>query len=80
MKQKDITLIVAVVIVSAIISFIVSGQLITSPNNRQEKVEVVEPITAQFPEPDERYFNEQSINPTLLIQIGDDPNQQPFRQ
>ncbi len=78
MKQKDITLIIIVVFISGVISFILSNMLITSPENRKEQVEVVEPITAEFTKPDERYFNANSINPTQLIQIGNQDNQQPF--
>lgn len=80
MKQKDIILIVVVVFVSGVISLIVSNLLFSSPKNRQEKVEVVEPITADFNQPDKRYFNSQSIDPTQIIRIGDNTNDQPFNK
>jgi hypothetical protein len=78
MKQKDITLIVVVVAISAIVSLVLSNLLISSPKNRKEKVEVVQKITSDFPTPDKKYFNAQSIDPTKLIQIGDNQNTQPF--
>ena len=78
MKRKDVTLILVVVFVSVVISLLLSNLLITSPKNRKEKVEIVEPVTAEFTQPDKRYFNEKSINPTLIIQIGNDNNEQPF--
>jgi len=77
-KRKDVTLILVVVFVSVVISLLLSNLLITSPKNRKEKVEIVEPVTAEFTQPDKRYFNEKSINPTLIIQIGNDNNEQPF--
>ena len=80
MKQKDIILIVVVVFVSGVISLIVSNLLFSSPKNRQEKVEVVEPITAYFKQPDKRYFNSQAIDPTQIIRIGDKTNDQPFNK
>lgn len=80
MKRKDLTLILVVVFVSVVISLVVSNLLITSPKNRQEKVEIVEPLTAEFKQPDKKYFNEKSIDPTLIIKIGNDNNQQPFNQ
>lgn len=80
MKRKDLTLILVVVFVSTVIALLVSKVLITSPKNRQEKVEIVEPLTAEFTQPDKRYFNEQSIDPTLIIKIGNDNNEQPFNQ
>lgn len=78
MKQKDIAIIVAVVFVSGILSYFVSNTLFASPDSLQTEVEVVEPITAEFPEPDTRYFNENSVNPTQTITIGEGQNQQPF--
>lgn len=78
MKQKDILLIVVVIIVSGVFSFVASKFLFNSPKGRQTPVEVVEKITADFPTPDKKYFNEKSINPTKLIKIGDSSNTKPF--
>lgn len=78
MKQKDIALIIVIAFISGIISFFVSGRLFSNPNNRKADVEVVEPISAEFTPIDQRYFNKNSINPTQLIQIGNQNNQQPF--
>ena len=79
MKQKDIAIIIAVVFVSGLLSYFVSNALFSSSEKLQTTVEVVEPITADFPQPDDQYFNEQSINPTQTITIGDGQNQQPFQ-
>lgn len=78
MKQKDYLLIVLVVAITGTISFIASNIFISSPKNRQEKVEVVGVITSEFVEPDTKYFNDKSVNPTRNIQIGDSQNPQPF--
>ncbi|MCA9330953.1 hypothetical protein KC957_02815 [Candidatus Saccharibacteria bacterium] len=79
MKQKDVALIIIVVFVSAIASFFLSGVLFKT-NNLTEKVETVEAISADFPTPDKKFFNGQSINPTQLIRIGQDQNKQPFNE
>lgn len=78
MKQKDILLIGTVVIISAAVSIVLSGKLITSPKNRQTKVEVVLPFSDQFPTADAKYFNDKSIDPTQNIKIGGNNNPQPF--
>lgn len=78
MKQKDILLIAIVVLVSGTASFIVSKFLFSVPKNRQTKVEVMQPISSNFPQPDPRYFNANSIDPTKNITIGDNSNSQPF--
>jgi len=78
MKQKDITVIVFIVIISTVISFILSNAVISSPKNRQQKVEVVEAISPNFNRPDAKYFNKDSVNATQKVQIGGDPNTKPF--
>ena len=78
MKQKDIALIVVIVIISGSISFFVSKWLFSVPAGRQTKVEIVTPITTEFNQPDSRYFNSDSIDPTQNITIGGSQNQAPF--
>jgi hypothetical protein len=79
MKQKDLALILVIVFISAIISYFVSNMFFASPKNRQQQVEVVEPISANFSEPDTKYFNNEAINPTQLIRIEQSTNTDPFR-
>ena len=78
MKQKDIALIIIIVFISAIISLFVSKAIFAPPKNRQQEVEVVQPITADFPKPDSRYFNKHAFDPTQLITIGQNANADPF--
>lgn len=80
MKQKDIVLVILVIFISGVFSLVLSNYLFASPKNRQEKVEVVEPITAEFKQPDKKYFNAESIDPTQIIKIGDNNNNQPFNK
>lgn len=77
MKQKDIALIIGIAGISAIVSFVVSGKLFVTPSNRQQQVEVVDPINASFQTPDSKYFNQNSIDPTQNTNIGGN-NQNPF--
>lgn len=78
MKQKDIALIIIIAFVSAIASFFISRAIFSSPSDRDTKVEKVENISAEFTTPPSKYFNAQSVNPTLLIQIGNSTNSNPF--
>ena len=85
MKQKDIATILVIAFISAIFSILLSGKLFDSPKGRSTQVEVVQKITPDFPTPStdpkfKKYFNEQSVNPTKLIQIGDNSNTKPFNQ
>lgn len=78
MKQKDIALIIIVVAFSAILSYFISNAIFVSPKDRQQQVEVVAPITAEFPKPDERFFNDKAFDPTQTITIGENANSDPF--
>jgi hypothetical protein len=78
MKQKDIAIIIAVVIFSAVLATIAT-KLFLKPGDRKQKVEVVAPISADFPTPDPRFFNNRALDPTQQIQIGDSSNTDPFK-
>lgn len=80
MKQKDIALFLVVGIVSAIFSVGLSNFVISPSNKKQLEAEKVDAITADFdiPATDNKYFNPNAINPTKLIEIGDNPNVTPF--
>lgn len=78
MKPKDIALIVIVVFLSGVLSYVISGSIFTSPDDRQQAVEVVDPISSDFPKPDERFFNDSAIDPTRTITIGENANPDPF--
>ena len=80
MKQKDIALIIIIVFVSGVLSFIISGKLFVTPENRQQKVQTGDVIESTFEKPSEKYFNNDSINPAQMVQIGNNNNQTPFNK
>ncbi len=79
MRRKDIGIILAVVFFSAVLSILVSRVLFAKPQSKQQQVEVVQPISADFSEPDKRYFGPSAVDPTQSIQIGNNSNPDPFR-
>jgi hypothetical protein len=78
MKKKDLAVIVMSVIVAAIFSFIICNKFIGNGKDSQQRVEVVKPITAEFNLPNKDIFNSIAINPTKVIEIGPNTNNQPF--
>lgn len=80
MKQKDIGLIVVVAIVSIVVASLTSNFLLGKSGSRQLKAESVDAISATFAQPDTKYFNDKSVDPTQIIRIGDNSNQTPFKQ
>ena len=80
MKQKDIAMILIVSFISAVMSLVISNAVFGSKSSRSLDSDVVTAITTEFNQPDQKYFNENSVNPTQIIRIGDNTNQQPFNQ
>ncbi len=73
MKSKDIMIIIGVAIVSAIFSYVISNAVFGGGNDTAKLLTApdVQPISAEFPQPDPKYFNKDSLNPTKNITIGD---------
>ena len=78
MQRKDVLVIAVVVIFAGIVSLTISKIFFTSGKQRNLTAEVAQPISSEFQKPDAAVFNDQAINPTKLIQIGDSTNPQPF--
>lgn len=80
MKKNDYLLIAVVIFVSGIFSYVLSGIVISSPKNRTEQVEKVEPISSSFNYPDNKFFNKDSLNSTKIITIGENTNITPLKE
>jgi flagellar basal body-associated protein FliL len=78
MKQKDLALIIVIVVVSAVVSLFLSRMLFASSSSRQQQAAIVPAISPTFPSPDTAYFNTSSVDPTQLIQVGNNNNTNPF--
>ena len=77
-KQNDIALIILIISFTLVVSWFAAGSVINSPDNRSQTVEVVRPISSDFALPPTSVFNDDAINPTELIQIGEGDNEKPF--
>ena len=71
-------MIILVVGISLLASFFIGNSLINTPANRSAEIEVVTPISAEFPAPSPKIFNSTSINPTERIEIQDNDTVAPF--
>lgn len=78
MKAKDIALIAAVALFAAVVSLLLTRTIFVTNDKREITAEVVEPINSEFKVPDGGVFNDNAVNPTQLIQIGDNTNPTPF--
>ncbi len=78
MKQKDIVFIAVIAVISAIVSFVLSGLVFGSAQSRKQTAQVVPVITSSFQQPNAKYFNSGSLDPTQSIQIGPSNNANAF--
>lgn len=78
MKSKDFALVLVMVFIGAVAALIVSHLIFSSPKNRQQTAEAVDPISSQFSPPPAKYFNSGANNAAPNIQIGDSNNSNPF--
>lgn len=78
MKRKDLIVIGVTVFVAGLVSYFICSKFLFSGSSHNQTVEVVEAITSDFSLPDKTIFNSDAIDPTQLIQIGPNSNDQPF--
>lgn len=84
MKRQSLMIVIVVAIISATISAIISSALFGSPQKNPIKVPSVQKISSSFPVPQtddtyKKFFNDQALDPTQLIQIGGSNNTAPFQ-
>ena len=80
MKQKDIALIIVVATFSLVIAAVSSNFIFGRASLKEQKAERTEAISAEFSPPSNVYFNDQSVDPTVIIRTGEGENQTPFKQ
>lgn len=78
MKQKDIAMLLVIVVISGALSFFVGHLIFSKTGTAKLTAEHVDPITTDFMQPDPKYFNSHSIDPTQTIRIGTNNNAAPF--
>lgn len=79
MKKNDIALLILVIAIALVGSYFLLTAIIGDPSQNTQTVERVEPISAELPTPSKEVFNEKAIDPTIVIEIGNPSNQQPFQ-
>ena len=78
MKKSDWAMIVLIVAIAGIASYFAASALLPDPTKNPQTVPTAEPITAEVSEPSEKIFNENAINPTVRVTIGDQNVRPPF--
>jgi hypothetical protein len=80
MKKNDLALIISTMFISAVLAVLVTSTLLSNSVSKQQPVTVVNTINTSFQPPSNQYLNSNSIDPTLLVKIGNNSNTAPFIQ
>ena len=80
MKKDDAILIIGTMILSAIIAILVTTRLAPNYSSTHRQIVHVSTIDTIFKPPSNQYLNSNSIDPTLLVKIGNNSNNEPFSQ
>ena len=71
MKKTDIAMIVLIASVSMLAAYFGAKAILGDPNEESVTVKTVDSISPEVTDPDPRVFNENAINPTVEVIIGD---------
>lgn len=69
MKKSDIVTVVLIASMSVIVAFFATNAIFENVASEEVTVKTIERIESSVVEPDERIFNEDSINPTVEVRI-----------
>jgi len=78
MKKSDLAILALIVSLTLVITFLIVKAVFGEVQNGTTKVEKADSISASIVQPSAKVFNHNAINPTVVIQIGNTGNQQPF--
>lgn len=78
MKQTDLAMLILIISFSLVASYFIGNAVFVNEDARSTSVPVAEPISTTFPAPDAEIFNNESINLTEQITIGDSNSETPF--
>lgn len=71
MKRTDIAMIILIASVSMLVSYFVAKSVLGDIQSEAVTVKTADPISPEVTEPDTRVFNEDAVNPTVEVFIGE---------
>jgi len=70
MKKTDIAMIVLIASMSMLLAYFIGQAVVGDVNEEAVQVKTIDPIETDVQEPDETVFNDDAINPTVEVIIG----------
>ncbi|RYX79522.1 hypothetical protein EON76_02275 [bacterium] len=71
MKNTDVAAIILIASISMLVAYFVASAVIGAPGSESVKVKSVNKISSNVEQPDKTVFNNDAINPTVEVIIGD---------
>jgi hypothetical protein len=83
MKRRDILSLSVTAILTGLVSLLIANAIFQTPQNRRTEVPTAAPISPTFPDVKndpvyKSFLNENALDPTHPIQIGESRNRSPF--
>lgn len=78
MKKNEIALLILIIAISVGIAYAVGQSIFGNATTEPVNVETATAIAPDIKNPSAAIFNDNAINPTVPVRIGDPSNQQPF--
>jgi len=78
MKKNEIALFILIVAISVGVAYFIGQAIFGNATTKPVEVETAQAISPDVEKPSADVFNENGINPTVPVRIGDPSNQQPF--
>lgn len=71
MKQSDIITVVIIAVVGTVAAYFIVNGWLGNPGDASFEFETIEAVSAALVEPDPEVFNEEAINPTIEVYVGE---------
>lgn len=71
MKQSDLITIIIMGVSGVLVSFFAVNAILGNPSDKTKEIKNIEVVSADLAEPDPEIFNEDAINPTIEVYVGD---------
>lgn len=78
MKKNEIALLILIIGIAGLMSFFIGNAVFGGKVTEAVSIETATPISPDVVEPNPTIFNENAINPTVPIKIGDGNSSAPF--
>lgn len=78
MKKNEIAFLILIIGITVGIAYAAGQAIFGNATTKPVDVETATKISADIQKPSENIFNENAINPTVSVRIGDTNNEQPF--